>query len=180
MSRLSRANFKGRESVFAGGADLYRGDIQAICPPSLEDCVAIMEDCCERACDAQTLLRTGTSDLRRMSHVIQSQRVFLLVGSETVRKYKAELTDEIEPAINELIELAEQGLKSMQKKEAVLQTKVDTAQSRTARPTVGAPASQKAEARRLLLLTKQREALEMQVQALEAEVEAVERQIVNS
>lgn len=41
-----------------------------------------------------------------------------------MRKYKADLTDEIEPAINELIELAEQGLKSLQKKEAVLQTKV--------------------------------------------------------
>jgi DASH complex subunit SPC19 len=51
-------------------------------------------------------------------------QVFLLVGDETVRKYKADLTDEIEPAINELIELAEQGLKSLQKKEAVLQTKV--------------------------------------------------------
>jgi DASH complex subunit SPC19 len=46
------------------------------------------------------------------------------VGDETVRKYKADLTDEIEPAIFELIELAEQGLKSLQKKEAVLKTKV--------------------------------------------------------
>ncbi|KAJ7782791.1 Spc19-domain-containing protein [Mycena metata] len=180
MSRLSRANLKGRESVFAGGPDLYRGDIQAICPPSLEDCVAIMEDCCEKAYDAQTVLRDGTNDLPRMSHILENQRIFLLVGDDTVRRYKAELTDEIEPAINELIELAEQGLKSMQKKEAVLQTKVDTAQARTARPTVGAPASQKAEARRLQLLTKQREALEIEVQALETEVNAMERKMVNS
>ncbi|KAJ7350405.1 Spc19-domain-containing protein [Mycena albidolilacea] len=175
MSRLSRANLKGRESVFAGGPDLYRGDIQATCPPSLEECVMIMEDCCEQAYDAQILLHNGTQDLRRMNRVLQSQRVYLLVGEDTVRKYKTDLTDEIEPAINELIELAEQGLKSLQKKEAVLQTKVDTAQSRTARPTVGAPASQKMEARRLQMLTKQREALEAEVLALEEEINAMER-----
>ncbi|KAJ6593586.1 Spc19-domain-containing protein [Mycena capillaripes] len=178
MSRLSRANLKGRESVFAGGPDLYRGDIQAICPPSLEECVSIMEDCCEEAYEAQMLLQNGTQDLRRLNKVLQSQRVFLLVGEETVRKYKADLTDEIEPAINELIELAEQGLKSLQKKESVLQTKVDTAQPRS-RPAAGAPASQKMEARRLQSLTKQREALELEVQALEAEVIAMERQVVN-
>lgn len=47
MSRLSRANLKARDSVFAGGPELYRGDIQAICPPNLEECVMAMEDCCE-------------------------------------------------------------------------------------------------------------------------------------
>jgi hypothetical protein len=47
MSRLSRPNLKGRESIFAGGTEQYRGDIQAICPPNLEECVAAMEDCCE-------------------------------------------------------------------------------------------------------------------------------------
>ncbi|KAJ7647611.1 Spc19-domain-containing protein [Roridomyces roridus] len=174
MSRLSRAHFKGRESIFAGGPELYRGDNQATCPPSLEECVYIMEDCCEEAYEAQMLLHDGTHDLPRMNKVLESQRVYLLVGDETVRKYKAELTDEIEPAINELIELAEQGLKSLHKKAAVLQNKVDTAQSRTSRPAAGAPASQKMEARRLQLLTKQREALEYEVQGLEAEVLAME------
>ncbi|KAJ7209676.1 Spc19-domain-containing protein [Mycena pura] len=178
MSRLSRANVKGRESLFAGGPELYRGDVQATCPPSLEECVLIMEDCCEEAYEAQMLLHNGTQDLRRMNKVLQTQRVFLLVADDTVRKYKAELTDEIEPAINELIELGQQGLKSLQKKEAVLQTKDHTlhrsqlgmAQSRTTRPTA---ASQKMEARRLQLLTKQREALESEIQALEAELDAV-------
>ena len=47
MSRLSRANLKARDSVFAGGPELYRGDIQVICPPNLEECVRAMEDCCE-------------------------------------------------------------------------------------------------------------------------------------
>lgn len=47
MSRLSRANLKARESVFAGGPELYRGDIQALCPPNLAECVMGLEDCCE-------------------------------------------------------------------------------------------------------------------------------------
>ncbi|KAK7057492.1 DASH complex subunit SPC19 [Favolaschia claudopus] len=170
MSRLSRANLKGRESVFAGGPDLYRGEIQATCPPSLEECVSVMEDCCAEAYQAHVFLNNGTKDLRRMNRVLQSQRIFLLVGEDTVRKYKADLTDEIEPAINELIELAQQGLSSLQKKESLLQTKLDTAQSRTTRPTASAPASRKMDARRLQTLTKQREALELEVQALETEL----------
>lgn len=51
-------------------------------------------------------------------------QVFLLVGDSTVRKYKSELAEEIEPEIKELIERAEQGLKAVQKKESLLQTKV--------------------------------------------------------
>ncbi|KAJ6602156.1 hypothetical protein B0H10DRAFT_2230268 [Mycena sp. CBHHK59/15] len=168
MSRLSRANLKGRESLFAGGPDLYRGDIQAICPPSLEECVLLMEDCCEEAYEAQMLLHNGTQDLPRMNQVL---RVFLLVGGETVRKYKSELTDEIEPAINELIELAEQGLKSLQKKEAILQIKDGSPDCRCSSLT-------KDGGRRLQLLTKQREALESEIQALEDEVNAMERQMV--
>jgi DASH complex subunit SPC19 len=50
--------------------------------------------------------------------------VFLLTNEATVQKYKSELIDEIEPAINELIERAEQGLKTLYQKESVLQTKV--------------------------------------------------------
>jgi DASH complex subunit SPC19 len=50
--------------------------------------------------------------------------VFLLVDEGTVRKYKADLADEIEPSINELIERAEQGLKALDKQESVLQAKV--------------------------------------------------------
>jgi hypothetical protein len=54
---------------------------------------------------------------------------------------------------------------------------VDTAQSRASRPATGAgaPASQKVEARRLQVLTKQREALEAEIQALEVEVNVMVR-----
>jgi DASH complex subunit SPC19 len=47
MSRLSRANVKARESIFTSGPEQYIGDIQARCPPDLEECVLAMEDCCE-------------------------------------------------------------------------------------------------------------------------------------
>ncbi|KAF7315189.1 hypothetical protein MIND_00033300 [Mycena indigotica] len=190
MSRLSRANIKGRESIFTGaGSELYRGDIHAICPPSLEECVALMEDCCEevwhsallddrlqpvaQAYEAEALLYSGCRDLHRMNKVLQVKRLFLLLREDTVHQYKTQLADEVEPPINELIELAEQGLKALQKKEAVLKTKADTMQSRTTRHTApNAPAAQKLEARRLQQLTRQREALELEIEALEAELTA--------
>lgn len=50
--------------------------------------------------------------------------MFLLVDEGTVRQYKADLTDEIEPQINELLERAEKGVKALQRKESLLQTKV--------------------------------------------------------
>ncbi|KAF7298101.1 hypothetical protein HMN09_01031500 [Mycena chlorophos] len=167
MSRLSRANIKGRDSIFTGGAsELYRAEP---CPPSLQECVLLMEDCCEEAYEAEALLYAGSQDLPRISKVIQIERHFVLLREDTVNRYKAQLTDEVEPAINELIELSEQGLKSLQKKEALLKTRVDTV--RSMRPTApGAPAAQKLEARRLQQLTRQREALENEIQALEAEL----------
>lgn len=95
-----------------------------------------------QAFEAQQLLRNGTFDLPRMSKVLESQRVraingttgtarpdschqvFVLIDEGTIKKYKSDLVDEIEPAVNELIERAEQGLKALYKKESILQTKV--------------------------------------------------------
>jgi len=50
--------------------------------------------------------------------------VFLLVDEGTVKKYKADLSDEIEPQITELISRAEKGMEALQKKRLLLQTKV--------------------------------------------------------
>ena len=50
-------------------------------------------------------------------------QVFLLVDEGTVRRYKADLTDEIEPQINELLSRAEKGLQVLLKRESVLQAK---------------------------------------------------------
>ncbi|KAK0491506.1 Spc19-domain-containing protein [Armillaria novae-zelandiae] len=174
MSRLSRANLKARESVFASGPEIYRGEIQAICPPNLAECVATMEDCCEEAYEAQLLLRNGTYDYPRMANVLRNDRVFLLVGESTVKKYKSDLIEEVEPAIHELIERAEQGLKSLQRKQAQLQAKVQVAKTAPSRPTSGTMAQQKLEQRRLHMLTKQREQLEEECASLEAEVKALE------
>ncbi|KAF8076785.1 Spc19-domain-containing protein [Lyophyllum atratum] len=178
MSRLSRANLKARESVFAGGPEMYRGDIQAICPPNLEECVMAMEDCCEEAFEAQQLLRNGSRDLPRMTKILDSQRVFLLIDEGTVKRYKADLVDEIEPSVNELIERAEQGLKALYRKESVLQTKVESARAKP-RSTAGILGPQKLEVRRLQMLTKQRERLEDELRALESETEAMELKMLN-
>ncbi|PPQ94802.1 hypothetical protein CVT25_007439 [Psilocybe cyanescens] len=185
MSRLSRANLKARESIFASRPEQYIGDIQARCPPDLEECVMAMEDCCEEAYEAQVLLRNGTEDLARMSKVLQNERVrhlsirnredtnpeqvFLLVNEGTIKRYKRGLADEIEPAITELIERAEQGLVALEKKAHTLQDKIDSAKM-IPRNATGTSVVQKLEARRLQTLTKQREKLEAEVRALEEEV----------
>jgi DASH complex subunit SPC19 len=51
-------------------------------------------------------------------------QVFLLVDESTVEKYKADLSDEIEPQITELMSRAEKGMKALQRTQLALQTKV--------------------------------------------------------
>lgn len=51
-------------------------------------------------------------------------QVFLLIDEATVRRYKADLTDEMEPQINELISRAEKGLQILLKRESMLRAKV--------------------------------------------------------
>jgi len=169
MSRLSRANVKTRESIFAGGPEQYIGDAQARCPPDLTECVLALEDCCEEANEAQVLLRYGTQDLPRMAKILENELVFLLVNENTVKRYKSDLADEIEPVITELIERAQQGLSALEKKEHSLQTKVENAQLRP-RNATGAGPAHKQEARHLQNLIKQRERLEAEVRAAEEEI----------
>ncbi|EIM85647.1 uncharacterized protein STEHIDRAFT_81146 [Stereum hirsutum FP-91666 SS1] len=174
MSRMS-VRSRGRESIFASSADYYRGDAAAICSPNLRECVLAMEDCAEEAHEAQQLLRNGTFDLPRMSKVLENQRVFLLIDESTVKRYKADLRDEIEPQVTELISRAEKGLKTLLKKESTLQTKVEVAQSQPAsRPTAGVVASNKVEGRKLQMLVRQREQLEQELRELESEVLTLE------
>ena len=96
-----------------------------------------------QAHEAQELLRQGTYDLPRMSKILESDRVrhiikmppplltlcrsvqvFLLIDEGTIRRYKSDLTEEIEPQINELLSRAEKGLQVLVKKESILQAKV--------------------------------------------------------
>ncbi|KAL7282622.1 hypothetical protein ACG7TL_004094 [Trametes sanguinea] len=134
-----------------------------------------MEDCCEEAYSAQELIRQGTYDLPRISKVLDSERVFLLVDESTVRRYKADLSDEIEPQINELISRAEKGMQILLKKESMLQAKVEASQSRpTSRAAATTAGMNKLDVRRMQMLARQRQKLEEELQALQAEVDAME------
>ncbi|KZT05555.1 uncharacterized protein LAESUDRAFT_625224, partial [Laetiporus sulphureus 93-53] len=174
-SRLSvHPKYRPRESVFAGNPEQYRSDTNAVCSPFLRDCVLAMEDCCEEAHAAQEIIRQGTQDLPRMTKVLENERVFLLVDESTVRKYKADLTDEIEPQINELIARAEKGLQILLKKESLLQAKVEAS---AAQPSsrggihMNTAGVSKLDVRRIQMLTRQRERLEDEVAALQKEID---------
>ncbi|EJD01358.1 uncharacterized protein FOMMEDRAFT_89977 [Fomitiporia mediterranea MF3/22] len=112
-----------RESIFTGGSHAVR-DSGAVCSPSLFDCVNNLRDVCTETYDTQQLLRNGTFDLKRMQRVLESQRVYLFVNESMVKKYKEDLTEEIEPQILELIERAKKGLKALERKQHSLKTKV--------------------------------------------------------
>ncbi|KAJ3993694.1 Spc19-domain-containing protein [Lentinula boryana] len=178
MSRLSRATLSSRgprDSVFTRGPTDYRADAQSYkCPVDLEECVASLEDCCEEAHEIGTLLRAGTQDLPRMTTILENQIVFALASSSTLQKYKADLIDEVEPAIIELVEKAQAGLQALEKKERTLENKVETARNRP-KLTSQTTAAQKLEQRRLAALTKQRERLEDELKSLEREVVTLER-----
>ena len=75
-SRLSvYPRYGPRESVWAGSADLYKSDNNAVCSPFLRECVMAMEDCCDEAHEAQEILREGTRDLPRITRVLANERV---------------------------------------------------------------------------------------------------------
>ncbi|KAI0832724.1 DASH complex subunit Spc19 [Trametes gibbosa] len=134
-----------------------------------------MEDCCEEAHSAQELMRQGTYDLPRMSKVLDSDRVFLLVEESTVRKYKADLTDEIEPQINELLSRADKGLQILLKRESMLQAKVEASRTRpTSRTATTTGGMGKLDLRRLQMLSRQKQTLEQELAALQAEVDNME------
>ncbi|KAI6127384.1 Spc19-domain-containing protein [Pisolithus croceorrhizus] len=162
-----------RESVFSCGQD-FRNDASAVCPPNVRECVSTMEDSCEEAYEAQQLLRNGTFDLPRMNKVLESQRVFLLIDEATVKRYRSDLADEIEPQVNELIDRAEQGLKLLRRKEGLVHSKVEAAKVVHSRAAT-APTANKREERRAQLLSKQRRRLEEEVRVLESEIMALRK-----
>ena len=125
-------------------------------------------------------------------HTLPTIQVFLLVDESTVKRYKGDLAEEVEPQITELLNRAEQGLEILMKKETQLKTKVsqeniytlfsivtnsrpqlDSAKLRPPRPTGGTTAAQKLETRRHQMAVKQRERLEEERKALKAEVETL-------
>lgn len=115
-----------------------------------------------------------------------------MIDEGTVKKYKADLADEIEPQINELIDHAEQGLKSLRRKEGLIQSKVcriarvhvwcgvdGENQVEAARAlqscAATAPTATKREERRVQMLSRQRQRLEEEARVLESEILALVR-----
>ncbi|KAI9000733.1 Spc19-domain-containing protein [Trametes punicea] len=177
VSRLSvHPRLGPRDSVFPGNPDLYRTvDSNTTCSPYLQECVMAMEDCCDEAYEAQELIRQGTYDLPRISKVLQSDKVFLLVDESTVRRYKADLSDEIEPQINELLSRAEKGMQILLKRESMLQAKLEASQSRpSSRAAASTAGMNKLDVRRMQMLARQRQKLEEELAALQAEVDSME------
>ena len=114
---------------------------------------------------------------------VTTLQVFLLVDEGTVKKYKADLSDEIEPQITELVSRAEKGLEALQKKRLLLQTKVPLSYRTAVRSVLriwnqvkaaqSKPSTSDAANRRVQVLAKQRERLEAQTRKLEAEILAM-------
>ncbi|KZT66052.1 hypothetical protein DAEQUDRAFT_675816 [Daedalea quercina L-15889] len=179
VSRLSvHPRYAPRESVFTSAPEMHRSE-NAVCSPFLRECVLAMEDGCEEAREAQKVVREGTYDLPRITKVLENERVFLLIDEFTVRKYKADLTDEIEPQVNELIARAERGLQILLKKESMLQTKIESLlasrPSSRAAITVNTTGMSKPDIRTIQMRTKERQRLEDEAAALQREVDALVR-----
>ncbi|THH11718.1 hypothetical protein EW145_g477 [Phellinidium pouzarii] len=142
------------------------------CSPNLLECVKNLFDVKAETHDTQQLLRNGTFDLKRMSRVLASQRVFLFVNESMVKKYKEDLTEEIEPQILELIERTKKGMKALERKHHTMHTKADHVHATKASAHRGVES--RMEARRLRILTGQRQDLERELQALHDELDTLE------
>ncbi|KAH9844356.1 Spc19-domain-containing protein [Rhodofomes roseus] len=179
VSRLSvHPRYGPRESVFTSAPpDMYRSE-NAVCSPFLRECVLAMEDCCEEAREAQKVVRAGTYDLPRITKVLENEHIFLLIDEATVRRYKADLTDEIEPQINELISRAEKGLQILLKRESMLRAKVESSMpsrpSSRAAVTINTAGMSKLDIRKIQMLSRQREKLEDEAAALQREIDDLE------
>ncbi|KAL5508175.1 hypothetical protein ACEPAH_5794 [Sanghuangporus vaninii] len=160
-----------RESVFTG-ANHTRRDSGAICSPSVFDCVANLTDVCHETFDTQQLLRSGTYDLKRMSRVLESQRVYLFVNESIVKKYEEDLTEEVEPQILELVERAKKGLKVLERKQHSLKTKAEHVS--VAKTTTHRSVQSRMDERKLRILAGQRQDLEREMQALQAKLDALQ------
>lgn len=72
MSRPSRVP---RQSLFPSASQTHKTEDHVPCSPNLLECVQNLADVCAETHDAQNVLRNGTYDLKRMSRVLENQRV---------------------------------------------------------------------------------------------------------
>jgi len=139
---------------------------------NLRDCVLALGNCGKQATQAKQILHDGCSDLPRIQRVVHHEKYFTLVSETTVREYKSDLRDVIEPQVNELIERAEKGLRVLERREASLRARADTISSRPPSRLGGINTTgmNKLEARTMQMLVGQRKKLEEELLLLEDEI----------
>lgn len=144
---------------------------------NLRDCVLALGDCGKQAARAKRILHDGCADLPRIQRVVYHEKFFTLVSENTVREYKSDLREVIEPQVNELIERAEKGLRVLERREASLKARVETMSSRPASRLGGVNTTgmDRLEARKLQMLVSQRKKLEEELLMLEDEILNTER-----
>jgi len=158
--------YNSRPSLWAGSQSIVKPDAEE-CSPHLISCCAALNDASEHVHAAQKTLREGVSDLPRMSRVLDNERLFVVVNESIVRQYATQMQEEIEPQVNELLSLAERGVKQLEREQAKIQVKVDQAGHNN---THAVSAAAKMEMRRLNMLSSQRARLEREELALEQEI----------
>ncbi|KZT42931.1 hypothetical protein SISSUDRAFT_1058072 [Sistotremastrum suecicum HHB10207 ss-3] len=177
MSRpSSAASLHPRQSLWPGGQPVPRPEREE-CSPHLLACVEAVNTASQHIHHAHSSLREGVSDLPRMASVLENERLFVVVNSSLVHRYKSQLADEIEPHVHSLTSRANKALKELEREASSMQAKVSAAESSTGSKIPSTSAVAKMETRRLAALTKQRERLEKELSALQEEIDDLESEL---
>ncbi|KZO97959.1 hypothetical protein CALVIDRAFT_596974 [Calocera viscosa TUFC12733] len=176
-----RSSVYPRHSVFPSATGLGSGSKGADGPrpylPHLEACINATNQSTDTLKALLEDFNDGTGDLPRLTKVLENSRLFVLINEDVLRKYKAQLADEIEPQVGELIAKAEKSLGVLERREVQLQKKIEVHRSNgPAKPAAPAAAS-KAEERRAKLMAARRDRLMRELKALEDEVESLGNQV---
>ncbi|EJD53666.1 hypothetical protein AURDEDRAFT_53214 [Auricularia subglabra TFB-10046 SS5] len=144
------------------------------CSPHLQSCVSALEDCLHQVHALSTNVHEAISDLPRLASVLESERMSVMVNEPIIELYKAQMAEEIEPQIFEMVQRAESGITALDRKERTLKAKLEAAQTRAStRPTNphAGTVSSKLEARRIAQVAKQHAQTEKEIQALAEEIQ---------
>jgi len=174
MARPS--SLRPRDSVYP--TVVLARDSTFTCSPYLTACVEGLEDCATHLHTAENHLYHGVFDFPRLSKVLESERMSLMVSESTMRLFKNQISDDIEPQIIELMRRGEKAIKLLERRESTVKTKLDALKSRAADLSHGQSTAAKLEAKRLSQLKKQRSHAETQLRTLEVGVEAMEQQLM--
>jgi len=138
-----------------------------------EACVSALTACNDYLLDGLDVFEQEVQELNRLGKVLQNNRLFVLIPEKRVRAYAAQQSEDIEPQINELLELAEKSLKILERKEAALTKKIKTLQAPKQEPSTTA----RNDDRKAKMLIKQRQLWEKELLGLETECRTLQQQI---